>query len=530
MANTTTPGGYKRETKKEGAVSALIQVALAIVIVGAAVFAYQRYTGEKKRVLDLAKSASDAQKGDDSLALLKAKGLFEQIGGEDILMKDDQIVVAMAELQAQLYQGYGMAEMRDPASKYLELAKSRDLKKAQRYAAEAYMMIGDGKAKDAETFLLDLIETKGARDPKLLHALSVARTANGKAKDAVQAAEQGMKLSTQLVRLPVAQGDALLELGNYASAQAAYNHALTLNGNHLRARTGIALSQAIARQAKPALVQKTMDTLLEEANRDHADKPPPRVKAFIEYAKGETFLVDSDAKNALAMAEAALVSDPKLASAMALKARALAKLGKLAEAKTAFDAALTLSPTSVPIAVAASDALRHANKAGEGVAYLEKVKEANPENGLAWVHLSMAQARAGKKESLASADKAIALLGNAHDLAVFAKARALQAQGDEKSLDAAREMYNEALQAHGNPEWPEVYFEMGNLRMAEKNYEDAVTLFDGAVKQWEKNGGAAEDIADAYEATGKAYQGMGKKSAGDAAKAFDKAKELRAGK
>lgn len=527
MANTQMPGGYDRNVKREGALSAFVQVVIALVVVGAAVFAYKQYTGEKKRVLDLAKEATDATKGDDHVALLKAKTLFEQIGGEDVLSKDDQIVCAMAELTAQLYQGYGMAEMRDVSSRYVEIAKSRDLKKAPRYAAEAYLMIGDGKTKEAEDYLLDLIEKKGARDPKLLHALSVARTANGKAKDGAQAAEQGMKLSTQLVRLPVAQGDALLEMGNYASAQAAYNKALTLNGNHLRARTGIALAQAVSRQTKPTLVLKTMDALLAESAAADGGKTPPRVKAFIEYAKGETFLVENDAKNALAMAEAALSSDPKLASALALKGRALAKLGKVDDAKKAFDEALALSPTSIPIALAASDTLRRANKAQDGVAYLTKVKDANPENGLAWVHLSFAQSRANKKESLASADKAIEKLGNAHDLAVFAKARALQTQGDDKSLDAAREMYNEALQAHGNPEWPEVYFEMGWLRMQEKNYDDAVTLFDGAVKQWEKYGGQIDDIADAYESMGKAYQALGKKSAADADKAFAKAKELR---
>lgn len=254
---------------------------------------------------------------------------------------------------------------------------------------------------------------------------------------------------------------------------------------------------------------------------------PPRVKAFIEYAKGEVYLVDNNAKDALAMAEAATTTDPTAPAAFALKGRALAKLGKPEDAKKAFDEALALAPASLPIGKSAFDVLAQQGKIVEGIAYLQKIIEANPDNGMSYVELSLAQAQANQaKDALASAEKATEKLGNAHDLAVFAKARALQA---DNQLDKAREMYGEALGYHGNPEWPELYYAMGQLRTQEKNYEDAAQNYGQAVKFWDKQGGSIDRVADAYEGMGKAYEALGKKFRKEASDALEKAAALRKG-
>lgn len=521
------PGGYTRNVKREGAGSALIQVVLVGGLVAGGVFFYAKTQGENKRIMDLAVAAKEKTEGDDAPALLEAKKRLAEIP-EDKLQANDAILSTAAELDAQLFQAYGVADAKAKASQYVQLLKDRNVRSAERYAAEAYLMLGEGKANEAEALLMDLMNNKGAaRHAKLMHALSVAKLAQGKAKEAVVAAQEGQKLSTQLVRLPIAEGDALLALGNIPSAANAYLKATKLNPDHLRARTALALTAAVSRQGKPDLLRKSLDALLEEANGKHENNPPPRVKSFIEYAKGEIFLVDNDAKNALAMAEQSIATDPSQPAAFALKGRALAKLGKAADAKAAFDEALALAPSSLPIAKAAYDVLLRLNKAADGIAYLEKVKGANPDNGMIYVELSLAQAQAGQgKDALKNAEVAIEKLGNAHDLAVFAKGRALQADGQ---LDKARETYSEAVSYHQNQEWPELFYAMGQLRMAEKNWDDAVQSFEQAVKFWDKQGGSIDAVADAYESIGKAYEAQGKSKRKDAAAAFQKAAELRKG-
>jgi tetratricopeptide (TPR) repeat protein len=517
--------GYSRNEKKESGGMAIAQVLIVAGLVAAAVFGWWKFSGEKKRVADLAVAAKQKTEADDHIALMAAIKLFDEIDptGQKQLAEDG-IVVALAEIEAQLYQAYGVAEAKPAAERYINIAKDRDLKKAERYAAEAYLMLGDGRAAEAEAMLTDIIVNKGARHAKLLHALAIAKLAQGKAKDAVTTALEGQKLSTQLVRLPIAEGDAYLALGNYAAAANAYNKAKKLNPDHLRARTAITIVAGVSRLGKPELLQGELARLLTEAG----DTAPPRVKGFIEYGKGEIYLVDNKAKEALQMAETSLATDPGQAATLALKGRALAKLGKIEDAKKAFDEALTAAPSSLPIAKAAALVLKRAGKEKDGLAYLQKVVAANPENGMAHAELSLVQSSLGlAADATKEAEEAIAKLGNAHDLAVFAKARALHAS---KKLPEALEVYKEALGYHGNPDWPELYFALGDLRFDEKNYDEAVGAYESAIKFWDKQGGSIDDVADAYEAIGKSYQGMGGKKARQAKDFFEKADDLRKGK
>jgi tetratricopeptide (TPR) repeat protein len=522
------PSGYSVNTKRESGASALVQILVVAGLVGGGVFGWAKFSGEKKRVADLAVKAKEATEGDDAPALLKARQLFSEIGSEEKLLEDDAILASLAELESQLFFAYGMPEAKEVAQRYVGKAKDRDLKKAERYAAEAYLLLGEGRSAEAETMLMDIINNRGARHAKLLHALAVAKLAQGKAKEAVAAAVEGQKLSTQLVRLPIAEGDAFMAQGNYAGALNAYNKAKKLNPDHLRAKTAITVVAGISRQGKPELLQKELDRLLEEANQLHANAPPPRVKAFIEYGKGELFLVENKAVEALAMAEASLTTDPGQAVSLSLKGRALAKLGKTAEAKTAFDEALTVAPSSLPIAKAAALTMRRAGKPAEGIAYMQKVVASNPENGIGHAELALVLASIGQgKEGLKEAEEAIKILGNAHDIAVFSKARSLHADGQ---VDKAMEAYKEALSFHGNQEWAELYLALGELRMAEKDWEEAASAFDSAIKFWDKQGGSIDDIADAWELIGKAYGNMGKKKAKESKDALDKAEGLRKGK
>lgn len=524
-----TASVYSRAGKRETPVAALLQILVALMAAGGLLFWYYGNVQTKKAVADLRTKANDAARGDDAPALLAAKAAFEEIPKHGTSIEDDdKALVQMAELTAQLYQAYGLQDMRAEAQKWVNLAKQRDVKKAERYAAEAYLMIGDGDAAGAEAMLRDLTDKKGVRDGKILHALSVANLELGKYKEAQAAAEAGMKLQVGLTRLPIAHGDSLLAQANYGSARTAYKRAIQMNGNHLTARAAILLSQAVSGDGGPALLHKEAEKLRGEALTQTGSTPPPRTVAFIEYAEGEVYLREGDDKNALAQADKALSTYPKLHMAQVLKGRALARLGKLQEAKAAFEEAMKAAPTSVPYATLAAETLWRAGKPKDGVPFLAGVTERTPTNGDAFVQLSLSQARAGMaKEATASAQKALEVLGNAHEMALFAEARALQASG---KLDEARTKYNEALGARGDQKWPEVFYEMGWVRFEEKTYEDAAMLFQEAIKLWEKGAGTLDQIADAMDALGQSYDKMGgKKNQRVAAEIRDKAQKVRRG-
>lgn len=500
--------GYSRESKRESPLAALLQIVVALAAAGGLLFWYYGNVQTKKAVAELRTKALEAARGDDAPALFAAKKLFEEIPQHGVQIEDDErALILMAELTAQLYQAYGVQEMRVEAQKWVNLAKSRDIQKAERYAAEAYLMIGDGDLAGAEAMLRDLTDKQGVRDGKILHALSVALLENGKYKEAQAAAEAGMKLNVSLARLPIAHGDALLAQANYGSARSAYNRALQMNGNHLGARTAILLTQAVSGDGGTALLHREAEKLREEATTQTGGTPPPRSIAFIDYAEGEVFARQGKDKEALEQAEKALTAFPKLHMAQVLKGRSLARLGKLAEAKAAFEEALKAAPTSVPYAATAAEALWRAKQPKDGVPFLAGITERAPQDGQAWVQLSLAQARAGMaNEATESAKKAIEVLGNGHEWALFAEARALQASG---KLDDARTKYNEALGARGNQEWPDVFFEMGWVRFEEKNFEDAAMLFQEAIKLWEKGTGTLDQIADAMDAVSQSYARMG---------------------
>ncbi|HEY4223376.1 MAG TPA: tetratricopeptide repeat protein, partial [Myxococcota bacterium] len=337
--------------KKEGAGSAIIQIVIVAAVLGGGIAFYAHRQTDAKHLMDVAVAAKEKTQGDDAPALLEARKKLAEIP-QDKLEKSDEILATAAEIEAQLFQAYGVVDAKAKAEHYVSLLKDRNVKKAERYAAEAYLLLGQGRTSEAETMLMDLVNNKGARHAKLLHALSVAKLAQGKAKEAVVAAQEGEKLSTQLVRLPIAEGDALLALGNIPSAASAYLKATKLNPDHVRARTALALTAAIAGNGKPELLLKSLDQLQEESKSKIGGEPPPRVTGFIQYAKGEIYLVENDAKDALQLAEDSNKTDPGQPSTLALKGRALAKLGKLDDAKKAFDDALALSPSSLPIASA----------------------------------------------------------------------------------------------------------------------------------------------------------------------------------
>jgi tetratricopeptide (TPR) repeat protein len=521
------PAGYQAGGRREGFGSAMIQIVIVLALVLGGLWFYWQKVQVDKSIDEIKKTAIELKKGDDVLGLLEARSKYLEVSKWGRTIEEDESVLTnMADITARLYSAYGLQEMRDEAKKYVDAAKAMDSRKPARYSAEAYLLIGDGDPAGAEN-VIRVLTDKGIREGRILHALSVAKLAQGKFKEAQTAAEEGMKVSTKLVRLPIAHGDTLVAQGSFAAARTSFGKALADNPDHIQAQTAVLLAQAVSGDSKPRLLHKQAKKLLERI--DGMDPVPPRTKAFVEYVDGEVYLREAKEKTALEHADSALAAYPKLHEAHSLRGRALAGMKKADEAKAAFDAALAAVPTSLPYAQAGAEVLTRLKKPKWGVELLQKVTTASPDNGLAHARLAIAQANAMDiKGANASAAKAVEILGNNHEIALFSQARAYHVDG---KLKEATESYENAIKSATNKEWAEVYYQMGILRFEEKDYEDSAALLKQAAKFYEKSGGTLDEIADSYKGIGEAYVASGgRKNKKAAQQWFDLAKKVRSGK
>lgn len=65
--------GYEPDTRREGFMSAFLQVLAVLILVSGAVYMYAMDSLEKDRIAQLILDAKRIQKGDDAVSLLKAK-------------------------------------------------------------------------------------------------------------------------------------------------------------------------------------------------------------------------------------------------------------------------------------------------------------------------------------------------------------------------------------------------------------------------------------------------------------------------
>ena len=501
------PALYDKGLNPESVPSVVIQILVFTVVVVGALAWYYSHVSELKRVAELFAKAREVQAGGDATAFLEARRYYTETGK---VMEDDRLLAHMGEVTALLYGVYGMDELADETNDYVNEMLARDLRKAERYAAEAYFYMGRGRENpdaygQAES-VITAMTSQGIRHGKMLHALSMAVTAQGRPEEGQKAAEEGMKLATGLVRLPIAQGDALLAQENYGSARAAYAKALATNGQHIWARTAVQLTDAITRQGKPALLLRECDKLMAELVATHPESVPVRTKAFILYTKGEVQLVGGQAEEALKLAEESIQTYRYSDRAHLLKGRALTRLGKADEAKAAFAEATKLSPKSLDIAKQIVWHLNMLEDKEGALATLEAVKTANPEDRFVYVELVKAYIANEKlEEAKKAADETVTRLGDAHELANLSMARVHLAN---KAKDEAKAALVEAHTNKGKP-WAELTVELARFGLLDGDKMGSANTMVEAIKLYEKENATVETMYQAYKQAAEAMKKVG---------------------
>jgi tetratricopeptide (TPR) repeat protein len=463
--------GQRDGRRRESLASALIQVALVAVLLGAAV-TYVVHRGRVRQETDTRLKAAQAlaQRGnpaDLEKALTELEALFQvdaDVYGAHTLA---------AELHAALWLEHRQQGAEAKAREHLARAEALESKDVERYGARvvrAWVQLAEGKASEAEQ-ALKALRDRGANNPKLWLAQARTSQALGNLQGARQAYTKAMEAGWKDPRYPMAYGEALLEEGLYAQAGEALGRATSANPEHLQAKVTAALATLYLRQRPEESASKTIQEVLA---RDAELTPALKARALA--ARGELALVSGNADAALKDADAALALHPEEPYALFGRARALAAK-KDPGAKAAFEAAAAKRRTAPLLYMEGAKALQAAGDTAGALALLDsyetvfrdvqvsagedKTVSALERDDRYWLARGGVLEAAGQQDdALAAYDRAIGVSGSAQSRARYAKGALLLAR---KDYPGAREVLAAVTPDSGAGPVPEAYTAMGEV-------------------------------------------------------------------
>ncbi|MCA1828212.1 MAG: hypothetical protein LC689_14890 [Myxococcales bacterium] len=392
----------------------------------------------------------------------------------DLQPSNPYAVAAWADVEVMLA-GEGFADRASKAEKAVARADGKDVLLPERYEALALQLIGAGKAPEAETYLLALLEKFGAV-PRLIDALGHAQRATGKLVEARANFRKAQDADWRSPRFVADYAQALLEDGNALEAAQAFDRALQANSDHSRAQIGKARALVASRlQGRGGgdlqLAKSLCDAVL-------AKQEPASIKSRALAARAEARLAFGDEAGASQDAGAALFADAR--SAAALRARALvAVTAKKPDAAAAFNAAVAADPYDASTYFDGASALVAAGDSAAAEKLLGAYAARLPRS--ARYHLALAQIlgrRAARRDAQAELNKA-QQLEPTNALVYFEQGRLAQGRKDAKAATAA---YERAVQLRDD--FPEVYRQMGGLYLESRNVDAALKVFDEALARY----------------------------------------------
>ncbi|WP_224246004.1 tetratricopeptide repeat protein [Hyalangium gracile] len=468
--------GQRDWKRRESLASALVQVALVAVLLGAAV-AYVVHRGRVRQETDTRLKAAQglAQRGnpaDLQKALQELDALFAvdpDVYGAHALAAD---------IQAELWLEHHQPGAEARAREHLARAEALESKDVERYGARvvrARVMLSEGKASEAEQ-ALKALRDRGASNPKLW--LTQARTlqALGNLQGARQAFSRATDGAWRDPRFAAAYGEALLEEGLFAQANEALGRALSANSDHLQARLTSALAWLYLEKPKEA------ERLLQEVQAREAELTPV-LKARMLAARAELGLAQGHPDEAIKSADAALALLPDEPYALFSRARALAAR-KDPGARAAFESAVAKHRTAPLLYLEGAKALQAAGDGAGALALLDtyeaifrgvqvpagegKTVSALERDDRYWLARGGVLEAAGQQDaSLAAYEQAIAVKGPALARAKYAKGLLLLAR---KDYPKAREALEPLTPDTGAGPLPEAYTAMGAVLFGQGDY------------------------------------------------------------
>ena len=512
VADPTTKRDWK---KRESFSSALVQVVVvAAILAGAVYFIYQRGT-RRREVADRLKAARVASLRDNPADLEKALAELDALQQSEPGSADASAVRADLELERWLVHKIPSAEQR--AREALASAEAGNSNTEERYGAHAMLLLAEGKAAEASTFV-EAQRQRGANKPRLWLAQGRAEQALGNLALARQAFAKAMDDGWRDPRFSTAYAEALIDEGQFALALDALGKALSANPDHLRARLDSALVQVYRKDQ----VKQATDTLKEVQGRTPELTAGLKARALAVQAEIANF--EGKSEEAIKSADLAIAQSGDEYYALLARARALATKHD-ASAAAAFKAAVAKRPTA-PLAY--FDGAASLQAAGQGAAAVELLAayEATFQNikvlatdgkqiaaldrdDRYWLAKGDLLKVAGKPdEALASYDRAIKAESVNLVKAHYAKASVFLAR---KDFDRAEAELKPITPPDGSGGLGEAYGAMGDLLFAKKAFAEGCQNFAYALARWraqqvprEKLNAALDDVSKKLLASGQA--------------------------
>ena len=405
-------------------------------------------------------------------------------------------VAAWADVEALLVSA-GFEDRAAPADEGLARAEAKDIAQPERYEAHSLRLLQQGKAGDAENYLLAVLGRFGTV-PRAIDALGLAQRASGKLVEARQSFRKAQDADWRSPRKVANYATALLEEGSPTDALAAYDRALQAHGDHLRSMLGKAVAYASLSRAGKNADLKAARNLVDGVLTRGSDELPPRLKAQALAIRAELKLAAGVPEDAPGAAQDALEAQ-KLAptTAAVLRGLAFTAAERKADAYTAWKAATQADPYDASVYFDGVAALTSVSDEGGAEKLLGAYAATLPKS--ARYHLALARLLLLKDDpKAAEAELARAqALEPANPLVYFEQGRAAQKRKDTK---AATEAYEKAVQLRDD--FPEVYRQMGVLYLENNAITEGLRAFTGALARYKAARTPAPLMEAFYEEVG----------------------------
>jgi tetratricopeptide (TPR) repeat protein len=470
MANPTpTPDSNQDWEPKESLASGIAQIAVVAGILAGGLYMYYQRQQTLKTVYEDGKMARELVVKGNPKDLAEARTKFTEALA--LNSTDPFSVSSMSLIETLLTYDFGQADQKASADEWAGKAEASGGNIDEHFASYALWLVGQGKADEANTYLTAKNDAHLGLGAGMYNALGRVRRAQGKLDEARVLFKKAHDQGWRTARYADDLGDSYFEDGDYINAQGFYDKGLEVNSEHLRSK----IAQARAYIARGINLPAAEKNLTEVAGK--GDELSPTLKAMVAVAQAELKRAQEKPDEALPLTAAAIAASPTYAWAYAVKGTLVAqKGGPATEVTAAFDKAIALDKS---VGVFYFDAAKSLAKLKDGPG-AEKYLKAYAA-GLK-VDDRFHLVYGDLMRDLGDMDKAIVEYGEALKMnglsapAHYSMGMALLAKNDPTKAAAE---FTAALGAQKR--FPDAHVELGNIKFAEKKYNDACEEYANAL-------------------------------------------------